>query len=181
MRFLKLNDCLRFASDAGVTEAELAAAAQESAEIPAIRVDIEDNRHRAFFLATQLVGLFQEFEYGLMWVTDFGIWPSSENQHLYYRLRRALGDSEKLNTHPGHLFAANEQDDFITFVHLAIEFGWGANILIKPPYKWVHTSHDGWLRIISAPGDKNLAEVVKAWSVPFQIEKAKANKRTRLQ
>lgn len=181
MRFLTLAECKQFAHDAGITEEELAAATEEESGGRAIRVAIESERHRAFFLAKQVASLFHDFQAALMWVTDYGIWPSSENQHLYYRLRRAAGDSGTLRDAPGHLFVKNEQDDFVTFVHLALEFGWGVNILAKPTYRWVHASHDGWLRIVHAPGDKDLVEEVKGWSVPFEVETAEPEKPTRLQ
>ena len=182
MRFLTLLECKRFVGDAGVTEAELAAASEDKSGACAVRVEIENERHRAFYLARQVVGVFGDFDNALMWVRDYGIWPSGENQHLYYRLRRALGDTGTLASAPGHLFSKNEQDDFVTFVHLALEFGWGVNILAKPTYRWVHVSHDGWLRIVCAPSDKTLvAEQVKAWSVAFEAEPAVPDKPTRLQ
>lgn len=181
MRFLTLSECKQFADDAGVSEEELAAATQDQSDARAIRLNIENERHRAFFIARQVVGLFRDFQSALMWVTDYGIWPSSENQHLYYRLRRALEDSDTLRTAPGHLFVKSEQDDFVTFVHLALEFGWGINILTKPTYRWVHASHDGWLRIMYAPGDEGLVEEVRSWSVPFDVGTTEPERPTRLQ
>jgi len=180
VRFLTLAECKQFAADVGISEEELAAATEDEAVTRAIRLSIEGERHRAFFLAREVVGLLGDFQSSLMWVTDFGIWPSSENQHLYYRLRRAFGDAGTLKTAPGHLFAKGEQDDFIAFVHLALEFGWGLNVLSNPTYRWVHASHDGWLRIIYTPVDRDLLEKVRNWSVDFDVETT-AEKPSRLQ
>lgn len=40
----------------------------------------------------------------LLWITEWGVWPSSENLHLYYRLRQSYGDYRLLNEAPGHSF-----------------------------------------------------------------------------
>lgn len=181
MRFLTLAECKQFAEEAGLTQEEIATASRDIAMPSAVRVSIDSERHRAFFIAKAAVQLLGEFESALMWVTDFGIWPSSENRHLYGRLRHALGDSGTLNTTPGHLFLRHEFDDFITFVHLALEFGWGMNIVTKPAYRWIHASHDGWLRIVHPPIDTDVVQHVKGWSVSFEVEETESEKPARLQ
>ncbi|HEX6533667.1 MAG TPA: hypothetical protein VF041_03665 [Gemmatimonadaceae bacterium] len=42
----------------------------------------------------------------LLWITDWGIWRSSENLHLCYRLRQSYGDRRLLDEAPAHLFGA---------------------------------------------------------------------------
>src|SRR5215467_12367126 len=52
----------------------------------------------------QLEQSLQPREACLLWVTDWGIWTSSENWHLYYRLRQSYGEQRLLDEAPGHLF-----------------------------------------------------------------------------
>jgi hypothetical protein len=39
----------------------------------------------------------------LVWVTDWGVFPSNENLHLFYRLRQTYGEARLLDEAPGHL------------------------------------------------------------------------------
>src|SRR6266511_2629955 len=50
----------------------------------------------------------------LLWVTDSGIFPSNENQHLYYRLRQSYGDLRLLHEAPGHLCLDYERPEVAT-------------------------------------------------------------------
>lgn len=65
----------------------------------------------------------------LLWITEHGVWPSSENWHLYYRLRQSYGDSRQLHEAPGHLFLDYESADFVTLLQMTIASGWDAEIL----------------------------------------------------
>jgi hypothetical protein len=64
---------------------------------------------------TRLTGLsgfiasyLEPFDECLLWVTLSGVWGSSENLHLYYRVRESYGDRRQLAAAPGHLFAKHE-------------------------------------------------------------------------
>src|SRR5689334_17159602 len=60
----------------------------------------------------------------LLWVTTWGAWPSSENLHLYYRLRQSYGDRRLLEEAPGHLFLDYESADLVSFLQVGILNGW---------------------------------------------------------
>src|SRR5262245_16258403 len=61
--------------------------------------------------------------FGLLWITEYGIWPHFENKHLYYRLRSSYGDNQPLFEVPGHCFVLDyERADLTTFLTIAIEF-----------------------------------------------------------
>ena len=74
--------------------------------------------------------------------TAWGIWPSSENWHLYYRLRQSYGDYRLLEETPGHLFLKHESEDLASFLQLAILNGWGRYLLAEADYVNVFFSHD---------------------------------------
>jgi hypothetical protein len=81
----------------------------------------------------------------LLWVTEYGIWPSSENLHLYYKLRSTYNDHQELRAAPGHFFLAHERDDLVTFVELVLRMGWGAYVLPILGKGFAFIAHDGWL------------------------------------
>jgi hypothetical protein len=97
----------------------------------------------------------------LLWVTEWGIWPSSENWHLYYRLRRSHGDHRLLDEAPGHLFLGYEAEDLASFLQLSILNGWGGYVLTHANYANAFFSHDEYLDFYS-DNQNVLAEVQKA-------------------
>ena len=88
----------------------------------------------------------------LLWVTDFGIFPSCENQHLYYRLRQSYGDHRLLREAPGHLFLEYEDADLVSFLQLGIVHGWDMHVLPDLGYGEMDTArafvcHDEWIAL----------------------------------
>ena len=81
----------------------------------------------------------------LLWVTEWGIWPSSENWHLYYRLRQSYSDCSLLEDKPAHLLLAHETADLATLLHLGLSFGWGMHLLTPGDHARIFVSHDGWV------------------------------------
>ena len=94
----------------------------------------------------------------LLWITEWGIWPSSENWHLYYKLRHAYGDQQLLQESPGHLFLEHEVEDLASFMQIAILSGWGGYILTDADYVNAFFSHDEYIDFF-ATVDENLADV----------------------
>jgi len=91
----------------------------------------------------------------LLWITEWGIWPSSENWHLFYRLRQSYGEHRLLHEAPGHLFLNFEYDDLATFLQVAILNGWGGYVLTEADYVNVFFSHDEYVDFL-ASDDQNL-------------------------
>ena len=97
----------------------------------------------------------------LLWVTEWGIWPSSENWHLYYRLRQSHGDHRLLHEAPGHLCLEHEAEDLASFLQLSMLNGWGGYVLTQANYANVFFSHDEYLDFYSDRQDM-IDEVRKA-------------------
>jgi hypothetical protein len=94
----------------------------------------------------------------LLWVTEWGIWPSSENWHLYYKLRHTYGDHRLLHEAPGHLFLEHEAEDLTSFLQIAMLNGWGGYVLTGMNYVNAFFSHDEYIDFFSER-DGNLDEV----------------------
>ena len=94
----------------------------------------------------------------LLWITEWGIWPDSENWHLYYKLRQTYGDNQLLHEAPGHLFLEYETEDLASFLQLALLNGWGGYVLPQADYVNAFFSHDEYITFFAELA-ANLAEV----------------------
>jgi hypothetical protein len=83
----------------------------------------------------------------LLWVTDFGIYPSNENHQLYYRWRQSYGDPRLLQDAPGHVCLDYERGEVVTLVHLAVLFGWDLHLIPTVGYARAFVCHDEWAEI----------------------------------
>jgi hypothetical protein len=87
-----------------------------------------------------------------LWVKEFGIFPSNENLHLYYRLRQSYGDFRLLREAPGHLFLEYEDADLASFLQLGIVSGWDMHVFPELAYGERDTAravicHDEWISL----------------------------------
>lgn len=98
----------------------------------------------------------------LLWVTVWGVWPSSENMHLYYRLRQSYGDMRLLHEAPGHYFLDFEGPDLVSFLELALLSGWDAHLLPVTGYARAFVSHDEFIDFASDPHNPKIAEAFES-------------------
>jgi hypothetical protein len=90
----------------------------------------------------------------LLWITEWGIWPSSENLHVYYRLRQTYGDKRLLNEAPGHLFLTHEAEDLASFLQISMLNGWGGYVLTEAGYVNAFFSHDEYIDFFAESEDR---------------------------
>lgn len=83
----------------------------------------------------------------LVWVTGWGIFPSNENLHLFYRLRQAYGDGRLLHEAPGHVCLNYESAEVVTLIQLGILFGWDLHLIPAGGYARAFVCHDEWVEI----------------------------------
>jgi hypothetical protein len=115
---------------------------------------------RFFGTAHWIASSFAYRRPSLLWVTEWGIWDSTENAHLYYRLRQSYGDQRLLPAAPGHLFLGYEAEDLSSFLQLCMLNGWGGYLLTEIDYVNVFFSHDEYIDFF-ATDECNLVEVRK--------------------
>jgi len=53
-------------------------------------------------------------------ITDWAVWPSSQNLDLFYAYRRYLGESRLLIDAHFHVFKASEANEFRNILHLGL-------------------------------------------------------------
>ena len=85
----------------------------------------------------------------LLWMTEWGIWPSSENWHLYYKLRQSYSDHRLLHEAPGHLCLEHETEDLASFLQVAMHNGRGGYVLTHADYANAFFSHDEFIDFFS--------------------------------
>jgi hypothetical protein len=116
--------------------------------------------YRVFYLAHAVATSITYRQPVLLWITASGLWPSSENWHLYYKLRESYGDRLLLDEAPGHLFLEHEAEDLASFLQLAMLSGWDGYVLTHADYVNAFFSHDEYIDFF-AKLDDNLGCVRK--------------------
>src|ERR1700730_14716371 len=66
------------------------------------RIQYPPKFYRIFFVAHWMASALTHRRPTLLFVTEWDVWPSSQNWHLYYRLRQTYGDRRLLRDAPGH-------------------------------------------------------------------------------
>ena len=136
-----------------------------------IAVTIEGTPVSTFALAKATVSWLGNVRGSLLWVTEYGIWPSRENRHLYFRLRSSYGDQHDLPAAPGHYFLDFEMPDLVTYLDLCLQFGWGAHLLSTPNWASVWLSHDGWMRVESESRLELVARDLQGFGLTYDERK----------
>lgn len=106
------------------------------------RVNYPPEPHRFFYVAHSIASQIAFREPSLLFITEWGIWGSSENWHLYYKLRQSYGDTRLLEEAPGHLFLGYETEELTSFLQLSVLNGWGGYLLTQANYANLFFSHD---------------------------------------
>lgn len=135
----------------------------------AVKISFVNRTRSSYALARLFVSWLGSFDSCILWITEYGIWPSSENKHLYYRLRSSFHDHRLLRDAPRHLFLRHEQEDLITFVDLAIQFGWGGFLFGVHADRWMTISHDEWVLVESETGIAAIVDQTEEWKLPCKI------------
>jgi len=161
--FFKSNDeCEAWLRFLGEKEPDRSKPSPLKASPASIRISVEDDLHRSLIIARRLVSWLEDFDSALLWIREYKIWPSSENWHLYYRLRSSYSNYCQLQEAPGHFALGHEKDDLISLVQLTLLFGWGGHLLAVPDTTYAFLSHDGWIHLESeGKRDRILADIAE--------------------
>jgi len=111
----------------------------------AARFDLPKDITKLTWFSRFIERSLQPREHCLLWVTAWGVWPSSENWHLYYRLRQSYADQRLIHEAPGHLFLEFEGADLVSFVEIGVIAGWDMHLIPTIGYGRVFVSHDEWV------------------------------------
>ncbi len=95
--------------------------------------------------AKTLSETFRSANDGLLWINEFGIWPSSEYRLIFDALRQSFNESRPLQAAPGHVFSAADMDILGAMLAVALYFSWGA-LLVRGDIELIaRISHDDFV------------------------------------
>ncbi|NIM47953.1 MAG: hypothetical protein GTO22_01600 [Gemmatimonadales bacterium] len=98
----------------------------------------------------------------LLWVTEWGVWGSTEDWPQYYAVRGRLGEKRSLEKAPGHLFESEEGELLEEFLTQVLQNGWDAHLLPADAFtagRRIYCSHDGWTELRARESGQELAAV----------------------
>jgi hypothetical protein len=100
-------------------------------------------------LARLLIAIFASLPGSqiVLYVSEWGIWPSSENMELFDSYRLAKGETRKLEEAPVHSFESADDPALMGTLCLALYFIWGVEIFDSERKCSVSLSHDEWVEI----------------------------------
>jgi hypothetical protein len=96
-----------------------------------VSFSLPPERSRTLYFCNRLLDAASPQSDLLMLPTAWGIWPSSENRHLYDALRNK----------PCHCFSPDERQRALDFIYLAVLFSWDFYLLPNPK-ELIFVSHD---------------------------------------
>ena len=82
-------------------------------------------------LSRALISFFDSDEEALLWINEYGIWPSSEDRNLFNVFCHGLGENSPLHKKPGYIFSNNDLVNIGSIVSMILYFVWGA-VLYSP-------------------------------------------------
>jgi hypothetical protein len=114
------------------------------ADIPqsATRFKIPADAGKRVSLVNRRMRAFANEPSTLIWFADWAVWPSGQRMHVFERFRLSYGETRQLIDSPGHLFAATEFEDAVSFVTLAVLFLWDCYVVTPAVGKLLYFSHD---------------------------------------
>lgn len=92
-------------------------------------------------VARELSALIDRSGEGLLWITEWGASPSSENMPLFHGYRRSLQEDRPLGAAPGHLFEDSDIRELECLLDLVLYFFWSAS-LIDAGSTWLRITHE---------------------------------------
>ena len=106
---------------------------------------LPDETGRKTNLAKVLADSFRSTKDGLLWINEYGIWPSSENRLIFYALRRVIGEEHPLEDAPGHVFGAEDTELLSAMLAVVLYFSWGALLARGDLGLIARISHDDYV------------------------------------
>lgn len=83
----------------------------------------------------------------MLWINEYGVWPSSEDMNLFLGFRKSLGIKAHLHEIPGHLITSSDEADAASLIGMSLYFCWGALIAPSSSDFLLRISHDEFIEL----------------------------------
>jgi hypothetical protein len=80
--------------------------------------------------------------WSLLLITRWDIFPSSEDQNIFYSFRHSKGEYRHIKDAPGHLFMDYEEHELATMISICYINFYDAYLISQNDYSRFHFSHD---------------------------------------
>jgi len=104
-------------------------------------------------LSKLLASLYKYDEEALLWINEYGIWPSCEDWGLFDGFRRSLGEDSALYERPGHVFSKEDIQSVGSLLAMVLNFFWGAVMVSTTKRTVIRISHDEFMDIFAKDED----------------------------
>jgi len=102
--------------------------------------------------ANELIAGLGSWDECLVWITQWGVWPSGEDWPQFYAWRGNQGERRSLNKAPGHRFTRAESLLLAELLKLIMENAWDAHVLCSRGGRADglrgKISHDEWYELL---------------------------------
>jgi hypothetical protein len=98
-------------------------------------------------IARAIVSLIDSDRPGLLWITEWSIFPSGENMSLFDAYRSFLGETRSLRDAPGHIFDDKDLPQIECLLDLILYFYWDALLIINGKSYALKISHDEFISV----------------------------------
>lgn len=95
-------------------------------------------------LAETQIAAFAKVSRSLVWITEWGVWPSIDLLEDFLALRTAAGESRDLKEVPAQLVGKSDFGYLSSVVALAVASLWDVHVIGERGRKWLFYSHDEW-------------------------------------
>jgi hypothetical protein len=152
MRFLHINECAEWCRDQGATINDPWSLAKDQALAAEARILFAPNGSLGLEpqVSDACLAHLGPWDECLLWITEWDIWPSSEDWPSFYQLRGSQGEIASLWHKPGHLFVSADTTLLAEFLAIVLKNGWDAHLLPSSGAeisRRLFVSHDGWVSL----------------------------------
>jgi hypothetical protein len=117
--------------------------------VQAIDSAIPGDSGRKTALSRAIVAFFDADDEALLWINEFGIWPSAEDWNLFEGFRRSLGEDSPLSEKPGHIFSNKDLTNVGSLLAMIFYFVWGAVLYSPAKGLGIVISHDEFISVFA--------------------------------
>lgn len=110
------------------------------------KTQIESDSGKRIDQSKCLLKCFEGANESFLYFSDWSVWPSGEQMHLFERLSSSYGEIRPLIERPGHLFSSEEFLDLTSFVILGATFLWDMYVLDSERKNFLFFSHDEFVK-----------------------------------
>ena len=151
MRFIEHNEIWEWCADHGVALEDHRPATDGYQPVIRLLFGENDSERELRAVSEEVLTHLGAWDDCLLWVTDWGIWSSTEDWPTYYAARGALGERRDLATAPGLLLTTTDQSALLQFLEFAMQNGWDAHLLpvrgTTGSSTRAFSSHDAWIEV----------------------------------